>query len=105
MPKSRYQTMLYSETEKDPVGGYWPDPLTFPVEKFKKTSLAIEYNLSSVDIQRIDALVSGYYGTPEFDDLLLWLNDEPFIYDTEPGTVFQLPLKKDLESFYAKNTR
>lgn len=104
MPKNRYQLMRKSETEKDSNGNLWPDPLTIPIENFETTALPIIYDLSSIDLQRIDFFVASYYGTPEYDDILLWYNNIPWVFDASVGDSIDLFLKKDIESFYAENT-
>ena len=99
--RSRYKTMLLSETETDSVTGEaYPDVMSFPIESFTYTQTTVEYPLTVNDINRIDSTMSIYFGVAEFDDIVLWLNDVGFIYDQEAGTKIELPRKKDVERFF-----
>ena len=46
--------------------------------------------------------MSEYYGNPNFDDIVLWLSDVDFIYETEIGTEIELPKRQDIEKFYVQ---
>ena len=104
--RSRYQTMIKSLTETDSVTGEaYYDVLTFPIELFTYTQTTIEYPLTKNDLQRIDNTMNTYYGVAEFDDIVLWLNDIPFIHDSEAGDLMKLPRKKDIERFFTQFTQ
>ena len=101
MPRSRYDTMQLSETERDSVNGErYFDPCTFPIESFSFNFPSVKYALNQYDIHRIDLAMATYYGTPNYDDIVLWLSDVPFIYDAEIGEEIELPRRPDVEQFY-----
>ena len=103
MARSRYDTMKKSSTVKDSITGeYYYDPLTFPIESFSFNYPSVRYPLTSKDIYRIDLSMSEYYGNPNFDDIVLWLSDVDFIYETEIGTEIELPKRQDIEKFYVQ---
>lgn len=103
MARSRYDTMQRSTTVQDEVTGqFYYDPFTFPIESFTFNLPSVDYPLNQRDINRIDIAMSEYYGVPNFDDIILWLSDIPFIYDAELGTEITLPKRQDIESFYVK---
>lgn len=102
--RSRYQTMALSITEFDPDGNAYPDVMTFPIDLFSYSQTTITYSMSQNDIDRPDKMVSTYYGIAEFDDIVLWLSDIPFVYDESPGKQVELPRKRDMERFFAQFT-
>jgi hypothetical protein len=80
--KSKYDLMTESEY-KDPNGNVYPDLATFPINSFKPTTRAIDYQLSEYDILYFYKLIYDFYGDFNFyDDITLWLNDIPYISDT-----------------------
>lgn len=95
--------MKKSTTVRDEITGeHYYDPLTFPIESFSFNYPSVKYPLTSKDINRIDIAMSEYYGTPNFDDIVLWLSDIEFIYDAEVGTEIELPKRQDIEKFYVQ---
>lgn len=103
--RTRYLVMIDSLSETDSeTGEAYPDVMTFPIELFTYTQTTIEYPLNVNDIQRIDTTMNTYYGLAEFDDIVLWLNDIPFIYDEDAGKLIELPRKKDVEKFFTQFT-
>lgn len=101
MARSRYDTMRKSKTEQDPqTKEYYYDPMSFPIESFNYSQTAVSYAVTTKDIVRIDLLMDRYYGVPEFDDLVLWLNNVPFIWSMQEGDEIELPRRRDIERFY-----
>ena len=97
--RSRYDLADESATRSD-EGTFYKDICTITMDQFRYTTAPLEYYLTTIDIKRIDILLDGLYGSSEFDDLLLWLND---IADPTTLTVGQkilVPSKSDMETFY-----
>lgn len=89
------------EVRDEETKDFYYDPMSFPIEQLNFTQVPVEYEVTATDIHRVDLLIYRYYGSVEFDDLLLWVNDVPFAYDMQEGDVLRFPGKRDLESFYS----
>jgi len=100
--RSRYDLMQLS-TQRSTKDTYFPDVMTFPIQKFKFTDVPLEYFLTSKDIDRPDLLMYRYYNRAEYDDIIFWLNGISNIFDTSAGTKIFLPSRKDLEQFFLRN--
>ncbi len=100
--KSRYDLMQLSSQRSD-KDTYFPDIMTFPIQKFKFTDIPSEYYLTEKDIERPDLLMNKYYGVPEYDDIIFWLNGISNFFDITPGTRIFLPSRRDIEQFFLKN--
>ena len=102
--RNRYNLMLKSDvmTER---GTFFPDVMTFPVQDFDFNDAPLEYYLQKIDIERPDLFVSKLYGTPEFDDIIFWLNNISNIDDAEVGQKILIPSPIDMEKFYLDNLR
>lgn len=103
MDKNRYLVIEESSKYKDSYGNTYPDIFTFPIKKFKTTEMPFSYTLTEVDIYRFDLLIYSYYGSPEYDDIVLWYNKIQHIADVMPGTQIELPTKNDIDNFYSNN--
>ena len=99
---TRYNLMSLSSTLA-PDGTYFPDPLTLNLSNFVFSNAPQQYYMTQGDINRIDLLMYNVYGFPQYDDVILWLNNIDYLNDTEPGQVLYLPLQSDLESFFSSN--
>ncbi len=97
--KSIYDVMKASTVVTDENGNFYPDPLSFPLNRFKITNSVLEYSLEDTDLVRMDILMQRAYNTPEFDDILLMLNNLGIVDDLESGQTFYLPDRSDIESF------
>lgn len=102
MYNTRY-TLISDSTTQDNNGAFYPDIITFPIENFRYSAPPIPFRLRDIDIERFDLLVSKYYGTLAYMDLILWLNDISYISRKQPGDEIYLPLKSDLDAFYVEN--
>lgn len=103
MALTRYDLMKRSETAVDQEGQPYPDPLSFPLNSFKVRKTPLKYSLTEVDISRIDILMFRAYGTVQYDDMLMWMNNIGILDDVETGQTFYLPERSDLESFVTEN--
>lgn len=103
MNKNRYLLTKESSVYKDTYGNKYPDIFTFPIKKLKITEIPYTYVLTEVDIYRFDLLIYSYYGSPDYDDIVLWYNNIEHISDVLPGTSIELPVKNDIDKFYSDN--
>lgn len=104
MNTTRY-TLMNESNVVDTFGNPFPDLFTFPLEKFKITKATQKYVLTSNDIDRFDLLISAYYGTADYDDIVLIFNQINLIYEKSPGDVIYLPDIYDIETFYRSNSK
>lgn len=101
---NKYLTMEKSKIYKDEFGNAFPDIFSFKIDKFQYTQASQKYALTSEDIKRFDLLIQNFYGTSEFEDLVLWLNRILLITDKNPGDIIFLPTTHDLENYYRENS-
>jgi len=87
----------------DHFGNKYPNLFTFPLNKFRITKSPQKYVLTSNDIDRFDLLISSYYGTSDYDDIVLIYNNINLIYERNPGDIIYLPDPYDIEMFYRNN--
>ena len=92
-----------ASSEVDQFGNNYPDIFTLPIENFAYTTKPQKYYLTSRDIYRFDLLMQSYYSTPEYEDIILWLNNITHISLKTPGETILLPSMTDIENFYRKN--
>lgn len=103
MARNRYNVMKKNTVTTDENGEFYYDPLSFPLTSFRVTRPPLEIELSQVDISRIDMLMYRAYGTPQYDDIILWLNNIGILDDVQTGTLLYLPDRRDLERFFLDN--
>jgi hypothetical protein len=96
--RSRYDLAQNGTTDGE--GGYYPDICSIPLDKFRYTEAPKEHYLTEKEIERIDIFIFNEYGTSEFDDILLWLNNIDDIYSLSADTKILIPTKTDMENFY-----
>lgn len=101
--RSRYDVMKRNINTKDSDGNFYYDALSFPLDKFRVTIPALEYNLSETDISRIDILMFRAYSLSEYDDIVMLLNNIGILDDVESGEEFYLPDRVDIENFLIRN--
>lgn len=101
--KTKYLTIKPSSYYKDKSGDYFCDIFTFPIENLRYSEMPQKYTLTENDIKRFDILVYRYYGSSDYKDLILWLNNISNIDEISPGFKIFLPIKKDIENFYREN--
>lgn len=101
MLRTRYLTIENNATTSDASGNYYPDPFTFPIHNFRYNYPTFKVLLSDIAIKRFDLLVYSYYGTPDYTDLVLFLNGVGFKEDLEIEQELIFPDLRDIENFYA----
>ena len=94
--------MAASSVQDPKDGAIYPDPLTLNYNVFKSTEKPGIVELDTGNIERMWLLVAGYYGTAEYDDMLLSLNGIPHKNLLKEGSVFFIPTITDLESSFRK---
>ena len=97
--RSRYDLMKKS-SQKASDGTFYPDIMTFKINRFKYNESPTEHNLTEIDFKRKDILVFNFYGFTEFDDIILWLNKISYIYLMNIGDSILIPNKIDIEEFF-----
>lgn len=100
--RSRYDVMRTSIV-KDTDGQNFPDPISFPANRFYTDDNTIKINISKINIISPYKLMAQIYGEAEYDDILFWLNNVCFIPDLEEGFEIEIPSKFALENFILKN--
>ena len=95
-----WQTMKDNESTTDGNGVYWPDVITFPINKFIWTSTPEVITLTQNYIDRFDIFMYEYYNVAEYDDLILFLNNIKYKGDLVAGDKLLMPKKEDIEDFF-----
>ena len=99
MAKSKYSTIASSSVYTDASGNFYPDIFTFPINNIVLNDKPLKYYLEQQDIERFDILMANYYGSSDYDQIILWLNKIGHIADQSVGTEIYLPSKNDLDTF------
>jgi len=100
--KSRYSLMKPSSVVFDSLGNAYPDVCTYPINKFIYSDIPLRVILTSGDIERFDFFCNSKYGTSDYTDLLLRLNNIPSIHDLTVGQEFILPTITDINAIFLK---
>lgn len=103
MGRNKYQLMKESLTVFDSNGNAYPDLATFPLESLIINTKPLEYKLNENDTLRFFDLIYQFYDSFDFyDDIILWLNDIDYIFDTEKYFESKIKFfsKKDLDAWY-----
>jgi len=95
--------MSASTEVKDVDDQFWPDPLTFPINRLRLTDNSYVIGVDSRDVQRIDALMHSFFSVPEFDDIVLWLNNIPYLPEITLGSELTFPTRTAIDSFLLDN--
>ena len=79
----------------------YPDVLTYfeKLEGFNQ-GIPLQYEATQLFIQRPYIIMYSYYGIAAFEDLVLTLNNIPYISTLEEGDMVYIPDKQDSLSFY-----
>lgn len=98
--RNRY--LLTKNAEYMYKNNQYSDILTLPLQKFVYTKAPLIYTLTEIDIERFDVFTFNQYGTCDYDDILLMLNNVYFKHDLEIGQTLIIPDLVDLENFFLK---
>jgi hypothetical protein len=98
---SRYSAMKESSV-KDPVDrDNYLDPLSINYNNLKLTTLPSRTTVSTTDINRFWLFIYKQYQSVEGDDILLTINDVPYLGALEPGDFLYTPTLAELSSITA----
>lgn len=95
---SRYDYMSESEV-KDTDGERFPDPLSVTYNDVQLTSYPQHTQLTSKDLEKFWYFMVDAYGRTDLDDILLNINNVPYVGMLKPGDVLYLVSENDLEKF------
>lgn len=102
---SRYDFMIDGSVKDEITGSYYPDPLSLNYHRLRlPKNLHVEKNLSDDDIMFLWERVSRYYGAPEWDDIVLMVNNVPHINLLENGESLLFPSEESILGAYSKET-
>jgi hypothetical protein len=97
--RSRYD-LADDASQKASDDTFYPDIFTIPIKKFRYNNSAKEHKISQVDQNRPDMMMYREYGVPEFDDVVLWINNIGMLNEEAIGNKIYIPAKSDMERFY-----
>lgn len=100
--KSRYNFMKASIEEDSVDQNNYPDPLTLNYHEFELKEGVEAIELRDVDILQFWNLIHKKYGTAEYDDIVLELNNIPHKNFLNPGDVIYIPSVRDIERSFIK---
>lgn len=100
---SRYSFMTESQKGVDPQDGTpYPDPLSINYRNTQLTSMPQYTQIEQRYLDRFWTLVYDFYGLTEYDDILLMINNVPYISSLEPGSNIYLLSLNDLQNFHTQ---
>lgn len=99
--RSRYDFMKEGVVY-DEDGSAYPDPLTFRPGTIKLTSRPEQITLTEHTITKLWKKLHEYYGTTDYDDIILTLNGIPHRNFLKEGMILLLPKIEDIETSYLK---
>jgi len=102
--RTKYLTTPRNIITTDEDGQFYPDIMLFPFERFRVTIPLTKHIMGQLDIERFDLLMYRFYGSTQYDDLVMWYNNIEYISRISIGDTIYLPAKEDIEKFYTENT-
>lgn len=96
--RSRYDFMTAGQVV-DEDGDKFPDPLTAPFNNVQFTQIPGIKQVSDIDILKFWTFMVKEYNIQDLDDVLLSLNQVPYIGYLEPGDSILLIDLDDLKNF------
>lgn len=96
--RSRYDFMKPSNVV-DTDGEQFPDPLTAPYNNIQYTQQTAAKQIGTGDIAKFWMFMLENYGVQELDDVLLSINQIPYIGYLEPGDLIYLIDSNDIQNF------
>jgi hypothetical protein len=95
--------LIKSSNQTDSYGNNYPDFLTLPLNKFVYKYTPTQVIITQNNINRFDLFIYSYYGTVDYQDIILFLNGINSIHSLIAGQTLNLPNIIDLTNFYVKN--
>lgn len=103
MIKNKYDLMKDS-IYTDENGVAFPDLATFPINTFASTKRAITGTLSEQSVYYFYNMILQFYNSFDmYDDILLWLNDIPYLEETYIEKNIKLFKKEEIDTWYLNN--
>jgi hypothetical protein len=102
--RNKYMIMNNSE-QADAYGNFYPDLATFPINNFIPENRGRPYVMDENDVYRFDQIIGLYYTSFNlYDDIILWLNDVPYLSDDD-YIQFSMKFyqKRELDQFFINN--
>ncbi len=81
------------------------DPMSVNFSTFKWTNGYYNHRLTQREIEKPYLISLAYYGTVEYEDIILLVNNIPDIFDTPVGVQIKIPKLDDLKQFLLDNTK
>lgn len=100
--KSRYDFMKASSVQDPEDGANYPDVLSLNFNGFTATQKPYIVEVDASNIEHIWALVYTYYGTSEYDDMVLSLNGIAHKNLLKEGDVLLIPVLEDIETSFRR---
>lgn len=101
---NRYQ-LMDDTSNLDEVGlDTYPDPIVFfqKMELFNQSEPPLQYEVNQMFLQRPYLITNALYGKPYYEDIVMMLNDVPYITTIKEGDTLYFPVSGDLNSFLTK---
>lgn len=103
--QSRYDFMVEGSVRDEVSGSLYPDPLSLNYQNLvAPAKLHVESHLSDEDIIFLWERASRYYGTPEWDDIVLMVNNIPHINLLRNGDSLIFPSEADIKTAFSKES-
>jgi len=105
LASSRYDLMDDTVNIDDTGLDTYPDPLAFftKLDQFPHQEPPIQYEATTVFCKKpYLALYPYYQDSYKYDDIVLFLNDVPYITEVEEGDVVYIPAVTDMIKFYTQ---
>lgn len=100
---SRYNFMTEGSVRDDISGSYYPDTLSLNYHNMVlPKDIHWERDLSDDDIMFLWERVGRYYGTPQWDDIVLMVNNVPHINLLRNGESLIFPDELSIINAYSK---
>ncbi len=100
--KSRYDFMQPGNVRDESSFDYYPDPLTLNFHTFTLKEPLEALQLTDSDITKFWWAIHKRYGTAEYDDVILGLNNIAHKNFMKEGDIIYIPSVADIEQSFAK---
>jgi hypothetical protein len=94
---------ILSDDPKEGVTLY--DPLTLDCSSFSWINGYYPHKVTKVEISKPYLISYAYYGTVDYEDLILLLNNVTNPFEMVPGKELRIPKLEDLQSFILTNKK
>lgn len=105
LASSRYDLMEDTVNIDETGLDTYPDPIAFFVklEQFPQQEPPIQYEATTVFVRKpYLALYPYYQDSYKYDDIVLFLNEIPYLSQVEEGDELYIPAYKDMIRFYTQ---